>query len=197
MRITSGQFKNRPLVSPLRSTTHPMSERARLALFNVLGPEITLNATVLDLFAGTGALGLEALSRGASHCTFVENSRPALLALRQNITSLNLTQKTTIFASSYQNFTPSHSFDLIFIDPPYQLFHQKPQSAPILLDYITHYLKSQGIVVLSHPKDFITPVPSSLVLTQSKTFAAANLSFFRYRLGDSHESANQPKRHQS
>ncbi|MDO8916019.1 MAG: RsmD family RNA methyltransferase, partial [Coriobacteriia bacterium] len=91
MRIVGGAWRGRPLVSPSGPTTRPTSDRVREALFDALGARLGSDlggGAVLDLFAGTGALGLEALSRGASSAVFVENDRAALVALRRNIETL-------------------------------------------------------------------------------------------------------------
>ena len=87
IRITSGEFRGRALISPRQAVTHPMGSRERLALFNAIGPHIK-NKVVLDVFAGTGALGLEALSRGASHVTFIEKNHKAAATIRDNIKML-------------------------------------------------------------------------------------------------------------
>lgn len=140
MRIISGIYKNRELKSPNSSATHPMSERARLSIFNMLGN--LENKTVLDLFAGTGSLGLEALSRGASSCTFVENHPKTLQILKQNLQ--NIENATVLKADAYQ-YTPKDQFDLIFLDPPYDQFDFK------ILDF-QKYLNQDGTMVISSPE---------------------------------------------
>ena len=103
MRITSGIFRGRKLVSPNSETTHPMGDREKLALFNSLGDSIK-GTVVLDLFAGSGALGLEALSRGAKDVDFVENSRKAVLSIKSNISALEVSNSTNIFAQDVKVF---------------------------------------------------------------------------------------------
>ncbi len=118
MKIIGGEFKGRRLKTPA-SVTRPTSGQLREALFNILG-DIT-DFTVLDLFAGTGAVGLEALSRGAAHVTFVEQSRAALKVLRENIALLSAHNRTTLKCQDALKALASdgHSYDLIFADPPY------------------------------------------------------------------------------
>ena len=139
MRIISGKYKNRELKSPNSSKTHPMGERERLAIFNMLGD--LSDKTALDLFAGTGALGLEALSRGAKSCTFVEKDAKALACLKQNLKDL---ENTKILKTDAYKFEPANKFDLIFIDPPYDQFDSK------ILDF-KKYLNKDGIMVISSP----------------------------------------------
>ena len=118
MRIIAGQWRGRPLKAPSGQSTRPTSDRAREALFSMLASRIGgfEGLKVADLFAGTGALGLEALSRGAAHCTFVETDRAALDALKVNVATLGA--DATIRAQSAEHFTGG-PFDLIFADPPY------------------------------------------------------------------------------
>ncbi len=118
-RIIGGSARGRTLSTPPGLATRPTSDRAREGLFNSLGNLAGL--TVLDLYSGTGAIGLEALSRGASAATLVESELPALQAIRANAAALGFTP--TVVASTVERFlagTPT-PFDLIFLDPPYAL----------------------------------------------------------------------------
>ena len=118
MRIVAGKWRGRTLTAPPGGTTRPTADRTREALFSMLASRIGdfEGLRVADLFAGTGALGLEALSRGASHCTFVERDRPALEALKRNIAALGA--EADVRAQSAETFAGG-PFDLILIDPPY------------------------------------------------------------------------------
>ena len=140
MRIISGKYKNRELKSPNSSKTHPMGERERLAIFNMLGN--LAGKTVLDLFAGTGALGLEALSRGAASCTFAEKDYKAIACLKQNLQDLDYFQ---IIKKDVYSLDLPDQFDLIFIDPPYDQFDSR------VLDF-QKYLNKDGIMVISSPE---------------------------------------------
>ena len=129
MRIVSGKFRGSALQTPEGPTTRPTSDRARQAVFNILehaafAPELD-GARVLDLFAGSGALGLEALSRGASFCLFVETDDQARGAIRDNIEALSLFGQTRIHRRDATDLGPRPSsagppFDLAFLDPPYR-----------------------------------------------------------------------------
>lgn len=126
MRIIGGRFGGAKLATPKDDAVRPTSDRVREALFNVLahgidGLEIE-GARVLDLFAGTGALGLEALSRGASYCLFIEQSAAARGLLRRNVEALQLTGVTRIWRRDATKLGPAgnmEDFDLVFLDPPY------------------------------------------------------------------------------
>ena len=118
MRIIAGQWRGRTLIAPPGDTTRPTGDRTREALFSMLVSRIGSfeGLRVADLFAGTGALGLEALSRGAAHCTFVERDRTAIDALRANIAKLGAA--ADVRAQSAESFSGG-PFDLVLMDPPY------------------------------------------------------------------------------
>lgn len=135
MRIVSGEFKGRALVAPKTRATRPTSDRARESLFNILAhaswaPALE-GARVVDLFAGSGALGLEALSRGAAQCLLVENARPAQIAIRENIKSLGVDGQATLLPRSAISLgakpdAMDDGYDLAFLDPPYNKILIKP-----------------------------------------------------------------------
>jgi 16S rRNA (guanine966-N2)-methyltransferase len=126
MRIVAGKFRGRPLAAPADERIRPTSDRVREAVFNILahgceGFDIE-GANVIDLFAGTGALGLEALSRGARACLFVEDDAEARGLIRQNIEALQLTGQTRIYRRDATDLGPAGNrepFTLVFLDPPY------------------------------------------------------------------------------
>jgi 16S rRNA (guanine966-N2)-methyltransferase len=129
VRIVAGEFGGRPIVAPRGRRTRPTSDRAREGLFSALesrmGAELG-SASVLDAFAGSGALGLEALSRGAGRATFVENDGGALRALRANIDSLGVRSRAAVapvevFSSVARHALPGAPFSLLFLDPPYRI----------------------------------------------------------------------------
>jgi 16S rRNA (guanine966-N2)-methyltransferase len=125
MRIVSGQFGGRRLVIPKDARVRPTADRVREAWMSILGEELS-GARVLDLFAGSGALGLEALSRGAASATFVELNLPSLRALDQNVTTLGLENVVTVHrgdAMRYAERVPERAFDIVFADPPYTIDH--------------------------------------------------------------------------
>lgn len=170
VRLTGGTFRGQKLLTPSTSLTHPMSERARLAIFNMID---TSDLTVADLYAGSGALGFEALSRGAKSVIFVDNSRAACDIIKSNQKSLKLKKNLTILKSSVQNFlTQKNSFDLIFCDPPYDDFH------PEDFHHLAKILRPAGTLVLSHPALFTPEIPG-LTLLKTRTYASANISLLQ------------------
>jgi 16S rRNA (guanine966-N2)-methyltransferase len=124
MRIIAGSLRSRRLMAPAGLATRPTSDRLRETLFNVLAPRIQ-GASFLDLYSGSGAVGIEALSRGAARVVFVERAEVALAALRENLARLGLRQGVRLHAGSVSAFLrrgrpeSSPKFDLIFLDPPY------------------------------------------------------------------------------
>ena len=128
MRIVSGEFRGRALAAPEGSATRPTSDRARQAIFNILehaawGPELR-EARVIDLFAGSGALGFEALSRGAAFCLFVETDEEARGAIRENADALGLFGRTRVHRRDATNLgvkpgADGTPFSIAFLDPPY------------------------------------------------------------------------------
>lgn len=121
MRVIAGEFAGRKLVAPEGTTTRPTTDKVRQALFNSLTSMGVLDgAVVADLYAGSGALGIEAISRGADRCVFVERDRAALAALRQNISSLGLDDRCKVTSSDVMAWVPAmRNVDIAFIDPPY------------------------------------------------------------------------------
>jgi 16S rRNA (guanine966-N2)-methyltransferase len=121
LRIVSGKFAGRDLTSPNDFRVRPTAEHVRAALLDLLAPDVR-NARVLELFAGTGALGLEALSRGARTADFVETRPSSLHALRANIAALRLRNRSRVFKRDALPFAAAlqpDSYDITFVDPPY------------------------------------------------------------------------------
>ncbi|MDV3256356.1 MAG: 16S rRNA (guanine(966)-N(2))-methyltransferase RsmD [Sphingomonas sp.] len=122
MRIISGSWRGRKLVSPPGPATRPTADRAREALFSMLASRLGSfeELRIADLYAGSGALGLEALSRGGAHATFVESDRAAARAIEANIRALGAADRALVRAISAAQLPASAPFDLVFADPPYQ-----------------------------------------------------------------------------
>lgn len=122
MRVVAGEFGGRKLVAPEGLTTRPTTDKVRQAVFNSLSSMgLVEDAVVVDLFAGSGAMGIEALSRGAARCTFVERDRHALAALRENLRALRLEDRSTVVVSDVLAWVPAmRGVDLALIDPPYE-----------------------------------------------------------------------------
>src|SRR4051812_38997114 len=125
MRIVAGTWRGRSLAAPPGTETRPTADRVRQALFDMLmhapwaGRAVVEGATVLDVFAGTGALGLEALSRGAARTTFVERARAALTVLRANIVACGAAGRCEVLAVDALSVPGGEGADIVFLDPPY------------------------------------------------------------------------------
>lgn len=149
MRIVGGELSRRTLQAPKGDRTRPTTDRVREALFNMLGARLDLDgARVLDLFAGSGALGLEALSRGAAHATFVERHGPTLAVARGNACDLGVADRAAFVradALATLRRAPDGRYDLVFADPPYDL-----GEIPDLPDLARSHLAPDGLLVLEH-----------------------------------------------
>jgi 16S rRNA (guanine966-N2)-methyltransferase len=121
LRIIAGEWRGRKLVAPTGQATRPTASRARETLFSMLTSRLGgfTGLHVADLYAGSGALGLEALSRGAAHCTFVERDRAAIDALTANLRALNAGDRATILASPVSSARVAQPVDVALLDPPY------------------------------------------------------------------------------
>ena len=123
MRVVAGRFGGRTLVAPRGLSTRPTSDRVREALFSILGVASVEEARVVDLFAGSGALGIEALSRGASHAAFVDSSGAAVAAIRRNLAALGVeaeVRRQDALAYLRSASRGARQYDLVFLDPPYR-----------------------------------------------------------------------------
>ncbi len=120
MRIVAGELRGRRLIGPRGDTTRPTTDKVREAIFNALGSlDVVVGARVADLYAGSGALGFEALSRGAEFCTFVERDRGALSAIEENRAVLGVRDRTRVKSGDAVRMAASLDADLVFADPPY------------------------------------------------------------------------------
>lgn len=121
VRVVAGDLRGRRIESPVGDATRPTTDKVREAVFNALGSlDVIDGAHVLDLFAGTGAMGIEALSRGAAHCVFVESDRGALAGLRSNIDTLGLGGRSIVVAGDAHALSQQHrTADIVIADPPY------------------------------------------------------------------------------
>lgn len=175
IRIVAGVLGGRFLISPNRISTHPMSERARSAIFSMLNTSI-LDARVLDAFAGSGALGLEALSRGVREVTFIESDRVASKIIQENVDSLDISKKSIVINTTVNNWlntSNTDEFDLIFADPPYH----RPQFSTI--HKLFGLLKVGGIMILSHSGRGGTPDKTGIVVVDNRSYANACITFYR------------------
>jgi 16S rRNA (guanine966-N2)-methyltransferase len=175
LNIIAGKFGGRPIDAPDGRLTHPMSSRVRGSLFNIIGDEIR-GAEVLDVFAGTGSLGLESLSRGANHATFIERDRLANKILVENITTLGVSDISTVFQIGARTFIDKNqdkSYDIIFADPPYNDLQLSTVFSLFSL------LKPNGLMVLSHLGRGELPSVQGVVVVDNRSYGTAALTFYR------------------
>lgn len=156
MRVIAGQFRSRPLVAPIGRDTRPTSDRLRETLFNVLAPRIP-GSVFLDLYAGSGAVGIEALSRGAAEAIFVENAEPALRAIRANLSSLGIRGDYTLEARSVASAlkrlaATGRVVNLVFLDPPYADATEYESTLNLLGAECCGMLTADAVVIAEHLK---------------------------------------------
>jgi len=181
VRVIAGRLGGRPLRAPKGSATRPTSDRVRESLFQVLGD--LSGARVLDCYAGTGALGIEAASRGAAHVTFVEAHRAALAALRANLAALELEDATTVIPAKLERSAAQVAraapFDLLLVDPPWAEMDRAMVELTRLLDAVS--LTSGARVVVEHPARSALQLPPDwcLVETDHRTWGDTAVSIFR------------------
>jgi 16S rRNA (guanine966-N2)-methyltransferase len=193
LHVMAGRFRGRKLAAPPGKDTRPSSGRMRLAVQNILGAEAVAGASVLDLYAGTGASGIEALSRGARRALFVESARPALEALARNLETLGLGREEAVVRPGDAvrilrsgAALPFEPFDLVLCDPPYEVYLD-PGAARGLREALAALvarggLAPSGTLVAEHPGErAFGPAPTGLVLTDRRRYSAAGVSFFRFR----------------
>jgi 16S rRNA (guanine966-N2)-methyltransferase len=187
MRISGGVHRSRQLVSPRGSSTRPTSDRVREALFSILDSRSAIaDARVIDFFAGTGALGLEALSRGAARVTFVENDRRALEALARNIDALRERPRTRVVPQAAVKAAATLAGEeatLVFCDPPYADVTRADGVAKLLAALESHRVLHEGArLVLEHATRDRLSLPSGSKLHEEDTreYGDTTLSFYLY-----------------
>ena len=186
MRISGGVHRSRQLVSPRGDSTRPTSDRVREALFSILDSRGVLEgARVIDFFAGTGALGLEALSRGAAYATFVENDRRALEALARNIHALHERPRSRVVAQAATRAAATLAGDdatLVFCDPPYADVTRVGGVAKLLAALESHRVLHDGaLLVLEHAtRDKVSLPGSNLHAEDTRAYGDTTLSFYLY-----------------
>jgi len=179
MRIIGGEFRGRRLNSPKTDHIRPTTDRMRETIFNILDNryDVLSGARVLDAFAGTGALGLEALSRGAGHVTFVDKDRRSLDLLSQNIKLLNIQEKTHIQRRDILKTHHTDPFDLIFLDPPYN--HKLLLPALDFLHSKT-LLSDKSLIVIELSAAESLDVPDFIDFLDDRIYGDSRIIFSQY-----------------
>jgi 16S rRNA (guanine966-N2)-methyltransferase len=173
MRVVAGELRGRRINAPLGKKTRPTTDKAREATFNALGSlGVVVGARVVDAFAGSGALGIEALSRGAEHCTFIERDREALEVLRENLETLGLVEKSTIVRGDVlTNIALVRNASLVLADPPYEFKQWHQFLGEVACD----------LVVAESDRDMNLELPAIIgwEVTRVKRYGRAYVSFLQ------------------
>ncbi|MBN1876879.1 MAG: 16S rRNA (guanine(966)-N(2))-methyltransferase RsmD [Anaerolineae bacterium] len=181
MRVIAGKAKGRKLRSVPGPGTRPITDRAKSGLFSILDKDI-LNANFLDLFAGTGQVGIEALSRGATTAVFVEQSQAALRTIYQNLSDTNLTEGTQVIRQDVFRYltTPSRPFDYIYVAPPQ--YRNLWSKTLWVLDTQPGWLAEDGWVIAQiHPTEYETLNLQNLELFDQRKYGSVMLCFYGLR----------------
>lgn len=178
MRIIAGSCKGRPILAPKGTDTRPTLDRVKESLFGIIQFQLYGKA-VLDLFAGSGNLGLEALSRGASFAAFNDMSRDAVRVIRANIEKLGFGQKSVVMNMDFERAVrslASSRFDIVFLDPPYRAGLMEKALKAIGTSGI---LNSGAIIIAEHDAHIVPEDTGGLVLYDRRIYRDAALSFYR------------------
>lgn len=178
MRVVAGQAKGRRIQVPTGREVRPTTDRVREALFSSISHRVP-GASVLDLFAGSGALGIEALSRGAGGATFVEKNRDTAKLLSRNIRDLGLEGRSRLLHREARRALrlledEGRSFDLVFLDPPYRGPHLE-EALQLLAE--SALIEPKGLIVAEHPVDVPLAVPPGIHVVSTKRYGTTVLSF--------------------
>ena len=177
MRIIAGERKGHTIFAPRGRETRPTSDRVRENVFNIVAPWIN-GARVLDLYAGSGAMGLEALSRGSANAVFVESDPDAVRAIERNLDKLRLTGATVLRLGATtalaQETTAGRKYDLVFVDPPYAM-----TSFDSLARYLPRVLAEDGLLVLE-TSTRIEPELTPLTVRTSRAYGSTRVTIFQH-----------------
>jgi 16S rRNA (guanine966-N2)-methyltransferase len=175
VRIIAGERRGATFAAPKGNATRPTGDRVREAAYNLIGP--VEDAAVLDLFAGSGAMGLEALSRGARRCVFVESDRAAAKVVEDNLAKLRLTGALVLHKDAFQVLREERaarrSYDLVLVDPPYGDW---PELQPRLAEALPAALTSDGLLVVETQARLEPELP--LTVVTSRRYGSARITLF-------------------
>ncbi|HEX8522473.1 MAG TPA: 16S rRNA (guanine(966)-N(2))-methyltransferase RsmD [Tepidisphaeraceae bacterium] len=181
MRIIAGEHRGRKLLPPESETTRPITDRVKQSLFDILTPWMD-GAVVLDLFSGTGSMGLECLSRGAAYATFFELDRSAVIRLNKNIDTLKVRDRAKVVSSDlfrYFATAPAKAdANLIFLDPPYRFLRQRPDDLRKLALQLAQQLAPEGIVIFRHDAADELALPP-LVEAEQRNYGSMTIDLLR------------------
>jgi 16S rRNA (guanine966-N2)-methyltransferase len=179
LRIIAGSRKGARIFAPKGRETRPTADRVREAAFNLIGPGGAEGASVLDLFAGSGAMGLEALSRGAAHATFVESDREACRTINRNLDKLGLEGATVLCQDALTalraDVRAGTRYDLVLVDPPYRRFSSLQNA---LIEHLPEILAPDGLLLVETAAAEEPALP--LATRTSRRYGSARLTLFEH-----------------
>lgn len=183
MRVIAGELGGRTLRLPKNATFRPTTDRVRESLFSILDSRLQWDQIrVCDLFAGSGSLGIEALSRGALSAVFVESDRRYAAGLQSNLAALDLGKRSLVITASVQSFLARNRerFDVVFADPPYDFTDYEA-----VLTALAGSLNNQhSMAVLEHRSDVKPQIPAALIADDLRNYGTTSLTFLRHPAGD-------------
>lgn len=189
MRIIAGEMRGRTLYAPAGMDTRPTQDKVRESIFNILRFDVP-DARVLDLFAGSGALALEAVSRGAQSAVAVDFSRAAIDCIRRNVQAARAEDRVRILPMDYrraidQLASRGERFDLVFLDPPYRMVNTGEMAAQL---YEKGLLDPECLVVIEHARDVAPVLPPPFEAADERTYGQTKVLFARIASGAAQET---------
>lgn len=158
-RVITGSAKSIPIIIPPKSRA--ITDRAKMSLFSMIGPDL-INKTILDLFAGSGSLGIEAISRGAKHAFFIDQDKSIIQTIRSNLEKTRLSAKSTVRRQDVFQFLTDQAktdqkYDIVFADPPFPYYDQHPTPIKHLITKILPIIPEAGAIIMKHPSKISPP----------------------------------------
>lgn len=189
LRVISGKARGLKLDSPKNQDVRPTTDRVKESLFNIINPYIR-ESNILDLFAGTGSLGIECLSRGAKNCVFVDKSKDSINIIKSNVKKARVENESTILNVDFKDAvkrlsSQNQKFDVIFMDPPY--YENMFIECLKIIDEL-NLLYEDGIIVVEHDtKDLFDESIGNLVKSRDKKYGNTTLTFYKLEAQDEQE----------
>ena len=180
MKVNAGELKGIPILSPKGDAIRPTSDRVKVDIFNIARVYINEKTEFLDLFAGTGAIGIEAVSRGAARATLIDESKEAFALILKNIERTRKPKRFKALRRSAEDFIATHlgEYDMIFIDPPYE-YKDISRLAKVISQ--RGLLKEGGILITERSSKTKETLPEQYELLREKKYSAATVKFYVYR----------------
>jgi 16S rRNA (guanine(966)-N(2))-methyltransferase RsmD len=177
-RVITGSAKSIPIEIPARSRA--ITDRAKSSLFSMIDPDIP-KKKILDLYAGSGSLGIEALSRGAESCTFVDKSEKACKLIEKNLDKTQLSDKASVTCADvtiFLNEMATQAYDIVFADPPFNFYEGREDALTNLLRDIETIVPAGGGIIIKHPSEIQPSKFEQLAIAASREFGASTITIW-------------------